>query len=97
MGGRGRLIPSTCGEDGQEYRLHRLFVEGHNLGGEESENPSENTPHHTALVSLITAITGENGGAPSGLQVQKLNDWLNAIEVQFVDDTNIDTAVKGLV
>ena len=97
MGGRGRLIPSTCGEDGQEYRLRRLFVEGHNLGGEESENPSENTPHHTALVSLITAITGENGGAPSGLQVQKLNDWLNAIEVQFVDDTNIDTAVKGLV
>ena len=97
MGGRGRLIPSTCGEYGQDYRLRRLFVEGHNTGGEESENPSENTPHHTALVSLITAITGENGEAPSGLQVQKLNDWLNSIEVQFIGGPNIDAAVKGLV
>ena len=93
LGGRGRLMPSTHGVGGQDYRLRRLIIEGHNPGGEGSDN----TPHHTALVSLITTITGENGKAPSGLQVQKLNDWLASVDVEFINGADIEAAAKGLL
>ena len=93
LGGRGRLMPSTHGVGGQDYRLRRLIIEGHNPGGEGSDN----TPYHTALVSLITTITGENGKAPSGLQVQKLNDWLASVDVEFINGADIEAAAKGLL
>ena len=97
LGGRGRLIASTLGVDGEGYRLRRLIIQGDNSGTDGSENQSDNTPHHTALVSLITAITGENGQAPSGLQVQKLNDWLSSVDVEFVNGSDIDGAAKDLM
>ncbi len=97
FGGRGRLIVSTLGLDGRDYRLRRLVIEGHNQDDEGLESSSKNTPLHTALVSLITSITGENGEAPTGSQVQKLNDWLISADVEFVNATDIDKAAKGLM
>ena len=94
LGGRGRLLPSAHGVETQTYRLRRLIIDGHT---QDSENASENTPYHTALVALISSIAGENGEVPNGLQVQKLNDWLTDIDVEFINETDVDAALKQLL
>ena len=93
LGGRGRLIPSSHSVDKETYRLRRLIIEGDHQGFEGSEN----TPHHTALVALITAIVGKNGDVPNGLQVQKLNDWLTDVDVEFIYGTDIEASAKQLL
>ena len=73
--------------------MRRLIIEGDHQGFEGSEN----TPHHTALVALITAIVGKNGDVPNGLQVQKLNDWLTDVDVEFIYGTDIEASAKQLL
>ena len=96
-GGRGRLLTSSYNDDGKGYAIRRLYLERDNPMSKTKKSTIEKTSHHAALAALLEAVIGENGEAPSGAQVQKLNDWLDGIETLSLVGAHKKKALKLLI
>ena len=96
VGGRGRLVASTYNNDGQPYSLRRLHLEPELPRGTETKPVSENASHHAALAALLASVIGENGEAPTGSQVHKMNDWLEDVDARIVKGSDVVATAKLL-
>ena len=96
VGGRGRLVASTYNGDGQPYSLRRLHLEPQSPKDAETKPVSENVSHHAALAALLASVIGENGEAPTGSQVYKMNDWLEDVDARIVKGSDIVAAANLL-
>ena len=92
-GRRGRLLASTYQGKGEGFVLQRLYLEDRQS---DTETFIEKATHHDALAALLEAAIAEQGRTLTGLQVQKLNDWLTGIEAHIVTPANIIETVKHL-
>ena len=97
VGGRGRLMPSTYKDDSQGYSLRRLHLESQMIDGEKAKSSSETASHHDALAALLASVIGENGEAPTGTQVQKMNDWLSDVEARTIMGSDRMATAKLLI
>ena len=91
------MLTSSYNDDGKGYAIRRLYLERDNPMSETKKSTIEKTSHHAALAALLEAVIGENGEAPSGAQVQKLNDWLDGIETLSLVGSDKKKALKLLI
>jgi len=96
INGRGRLLTSTYQDEGKGFSLRRLHLENYDPINEDVKPASETASQHTALAALLAAVIGENGNVPTGIQVQKLNDWLRDIETHIIHGMDPTQTIKLL-
>jgi len=97
VGGRGRLLASNYEGDGKGYSLRRLYLENPEPDVGDTQPTSDTASHHAALAALLAATIGKNGDFPSGIQIQKMNDWLNDVEARTAKGSNSVATAKLLL
>jgi len=91
------LLTSSYNDDGKGHSLRRLYLERDNPMSKTKKSTVEKASHHAALAALLEAVIGKNGEAPSGAQVQKLNDWLHGIETLTLVGVDKKKTLKLLI